>query len=271
MKKKSLPPRAASRQLLRCEWDFASVPDSELEACCRWEYARESKFVRAAAQLKRELREGKLCAAALTDPQRVTLERMDDVCAAPDMSADHYFKSPPFPDPWQAATLWLPSNPSHDTKPFPFNGATFQVLDRHCTALPWWSQAKGTGRVLHGGTESLFVQIEWGKWSNRKIKEAFCEWVDRSRPVGIAEQSGRGRKPNTEWRAKLDRLGLLRLRHRYSFSEAKPFLDTLKAGWIEKRTNAGECNREASKACDHFRELFPFHTRNELPLSWPMK
>ena len=28
------------------EWNFDGVPDNELVACCYWEYARESKFIR---------------------------------------------------------------------------------------------------------------------------------------------------------------------------------------------------------------------------------
>jgi hypothetical protein len=28
------------------DWNFDSVPDSELMACCYWEYARESTFIR---------------------------------------------------------------------------------------------------------------------------------------------------------------------------------------------------------------------------------
>jgi hypothetical protein len=28
------------------EWDFDEVPDNELVACCYWEYARESMFIR---------------------------------------------------------------------------------------------------------------------------------------------------------------------------------------------------------------------------------
>ncbi len=35
--------KAASFQPI--EWDFDSIPDSELVACCYWEYARESAFI----------------------------------------------------------------------------------------------------------------------------------------------------------------------------------------------------------------------------------
>ena len=33
--------------LPQIEWDFGSVPDAELVACCYWEYARESAFIRS--------------------------------------------------------------------------------------------------------------------------------------------------------------------------------------------------------------------------------
>jgi hypothetical protein len=32
---------------LECEWNFDAVPDRELIACCFWEYARESGFIRS--------------------------------------------------------------------------------------------------------------------------------------------------------------------------------------------------------------------------------
>jgi len=32
--------------LAEVDWNFAAVPDAELVACCYWEYARESAFIR---------------------------------------------------------------------------------------------------------------------------------------------------------------------------------------------------------------------------------
>jgi len=32
--------------ILECDWNFDEVPDGELVACCYWEYARESAFIR---------------------------------------------------------------------------------------------------------------------------------------------------------------------------------------------------------------------------------
>src|SRR5579863_5202020 len=36
--------------LAREEWDFGDIPEDELAACCYWEYARESAFVRELRQ-----------------------------------------------------------------------------------------------------------------------------------------------------------------------------------------------------------------------------
>ena len=36
--------------LMEAEWNFDSVPDGELVACCYWEYARESAFIRGLRQ-----------------------------------------------------------------------------------------------------------------------------------------------------------------------------------------------------------------------------
>src|SRR5580692_6812789 len=33
--------------MIEAEWNFDKVPDSQLVACCYWEYARESVFIRS--------------------------------------------------------------------------------------------------------------------------------------------------------------------------------------------------------------------------------
>ena len=40
--------------LERNDWDFSGVPDFELIACCHWEYARESTFIRETLRLYRD-------------------------------------------------------------------------------------------------------------------------------------------------------------------------------------------------------------------------
>ena len=41
-----MPPKRADSELVELDWNFDAVPDKELVACCYWEYARESEFIR---------------------------------------------------------------------------------------------------------------------------------------------------------------------------------------------------------------------------------
>ena len=55
MKKTKRPSsEEAVESLKREDWDFSTVPDSELAGCCYWEYARESAFIRDTLQRYRE-------------------------------------------------------------------------------------------------------------------------------------------------------------------------------------------------------------------------
>ena len=124
--------------------------------------------------------------------------------------------------------------------------------------------------------ERLRVQIDWN-FTNDQIREAFKLWLKENRPLSFPEPSDKGHKP-VDWRARLERLGLLRLRSRYTFNKAEPFLKQLypqkqstQSQPPRKYSDKGECNREAKKAIDDFHALFPFLDPAEKPLSWPMK
>jgi hypothetical protein len=77
-----------------------------------------------------------------------------------------------------------------------------------------------------------------------------------------------------DWRARLKRLGLLRLRHVQSVEET---IETITQTLLPDKRNAtkfiepGELNREAQKAVADFRNLFPFLNSTEIPISWPLK
>ena len=45
---------AQSKTLDSKVWNFDAVPDGELKACCYWEYARESAFIRDTLRNYRE-------------------------------------------------------------------------------------------------------------------------------------------------------------------------------------------------------------------------
>lgn len=55
------------------EWDFGGVPDEELTACCYWEYARESKFIREVRQrcCERDRKDGLPGGMLHSDLQRI--------------------------------------------------------------------------------------------------------------------------------------------------------------------------------------------------------
>jgi hypothetical protein len=126
--------------------------------------------------------------------------------------------------------------------------------------------------VYPSGMEVLLVEIEWGKFSNKQIKQCFHKWIENHRPKDLKEPSGRGHK-QSDWRAKLESLGLLRLRSRYTLEAALAELAKLPPAQRKKSKflDAGECNREAAEAQADFLNLFPFLDPAEMPLSWPMK
>lgn len=138
-----------------------------------------------------------------------------------------------------------------------------------------------TGALVEGtGVERMLVEINWKDFTDRELRNAFDLWL-KSRPRRIPEPSKRGHDP-LDCRARLFRLGLLRLRHNHTVEDtiqilcktfpAKSFLTRdNKQKRPTKYSEPGELNREAEKAVDDFHALFPFLDPAERPLSWPMK
>ena len=122
-----------------------------------------------------------------------------------------------------------------------------------------------------GGVDSFIAQINWREFSKKDIKKCLSKWVD-DYSCPIAKPSERGRPVN--WRARLESLGLLRLRHVQSVEETiQTIAQTLPSNKRKstKFTEPGELNREAQNAAADFRNLFPFLDSAEMPISWPPK
>jgi hypothetical protein len=66
------------------------------------------------------------------------------------------------------------------------------------------------------GTEVSVVEIDWTHFTNKEIGE----WVGKHRPASIPEPKDRGGHKRGDWWATLERLGLLRLRSRYTVEKA---------------------------------------------------
>jgi hypothetical protein len=122
-----------------------------------------------------------------------------------------------------------------------------------------------------GGVDSFIAQINWHEFSKKEIKECFGKWVD-TYSCPVAKPSERGRP--VDWRARLVRLGLLRLRHAQTVEQAIQIIAKtvpVNQRLSEKFNTPGEFNREANNAVDGFRALFHFLDPAEMLRSWPMK
>ncbi len=124
------------------------------------------------------------------------------------------------------------------------------------------------GFLYPNGTEVSVVEIDWAHCTDKEI----AKWVANYRPASIPDPKDTGGHKREDWRATLERLGLLRLRSRYTVERtiaiiaARLTLDQRRRG---KFIEPGECNREAEKAVADYHDLFPFLDPAEQPLSWP--
>jgi len=120
--------------------------------------------------------------------------------------------------------------------------------------------------------ERLRVEIDWS-FSNDQIRKAFKLWLKENRPPSFPEPSERGHKP-VDWRARLERLGLLRLRHVQSVEDTIQIITQTLPSEKRKATKflePGILNQEAEKAVTDFHNLFHFLDPAEMPRSCPMK
>lgn len=135
--------------------------------------------------------------------------------------------------------------------------------------------------IVHGegGVDSFVAQINWRAFTDKEIAITFKRWISRNRPVPVESQpkglrgvtGGRGHDPD-EWRASLERLGIMRLMHSFSPSdladEVQSALPAESADREKYSSKAGN-KKERQKALNDFYQLFP-SLDNEKPKSWEM-
>jgi len=127
-------PKRVRVQLPEHEWNFDSVPDEELVACCYWEYARESAFIRNAVQTAKTA----FASQGIAKPESEEREAFR-VAANKAFGLLHgtgfdisFWVGLPFPKPWQSVdkterAKWAhvrPKNPTKEIRPF---GATGDI------------------------------------------------------------------------------------------------------------------------------------------------
>ena len=229
------------------DWNFDSVPDSELMGCCYWEYARESTFIREVRRRSLEAwRTGGHWDGGL-NTDLITLQSIEYAAEVflrgfsfePDVAyqiadpkAPHYRhpEAPPitgsFPQPWQslaAAERACRARIRTDREAIPLvpfkRGYAFFAED----IARWYKNRRASaaeGEEIHpslfsAGAEIGVVEIQWGAFTNDELVNGFRKWVKANRPQQFPKPSGRGHKPG-DWRAKLTRLAVMRLLSRYT-------------------------------------------------------
>jgi hypothetical protein len=131
-----------------------------------------------------------------------------------------------------------------------------------------------------GGVDFFIAQINWRDFTDNEIIECFKQWVKTkgNRPIPMTQepkgvrgmQGGRGHKPR-DWRASLDRLGIMRLMNRHSFEEITSIVQaaaSVTSADREKYSEKSGCIKERTKALKDFHGFFPFLDAEEKPCSW---
>ncbi|MCW5553179.1 MAG: hypothetical protein KIS67_13595 [Verrucomicrobiae bacterium] len=242
---------------LELEWNFDAVPGAELVACCYWEYARESAFIRDVRRqgLQNWRAGGKWDLALSTDIQKLQsigyraevflrgfFFEPDIIHQSTDANAPHYRHpdAPPitgsFPKPWQAL---CPEERAYRagccrknsaSEPTPFRLAHWgwaKDLAQHVESQARRMRAElppdqGLGPIrpalCFSNAETLLVDIDWAQFTNDQIAQAFRRHLKAIRPPHLPEPDGRGHKPG-DWRAQLTRLAVMRLLSRFTTLE----------------------------------------------------
>ena len=240
--------------LTEFDWNFDGVSNNELVACCYWEYARESVFIRDSMRVLHdaEQRQGRFSEAF-----KNKLPDLDKFFAMGIIA--NLITNRAFPDPWQSldagqrsstVRFLLGKNKHFLSKtPKAVHFPAFQAADE---ALLWNTdlsilgslyrrarrmvadfEAKKSIRPRPGFPgceehpiknrhttnydvlESFLVHINWRDYSNKEVVECFRRWVKAVRPKDFPDPSGRGHRLK-EWRANLARLSVMRLLSHYT-------------------------------------------------------
>lgn len=271
-----------------CYFDNVNtLPDEELEVCCWWEYARESYFVRQVQRrVQKQSRMEELSskhpkvwerAITILDTYRMTCELPDNIR----MIVTEPVFNQRFPAPWQSLSsqerkLRIPDPPPRkflrgaceDAEIICRRGDLRSPRSNLILRFGPPSYAYGSGEpssvITRYGEEIAVVRIPWRQYRNKEIAATFLPWLIANRPKDMPEPKavkGPGKK-TSDFRAKLQNLGIMRLLKSYSVAAMRTrcpetvsrFKDWESKHWSEHRTSARE----------HFRTLFPFE---ETPLS----
>jgi hypothetical protein len=306
------------------DWCFDDVPNEELIACCYWEYARESAFIRELrkrswehwrplymkdkwwnAPEDKRLHADLQTAQSIGHPAEVFLAGIS--CPPDGVLPD----APPlkpglahpltgsFPKPWQKLTKTERAYRAHirsDVECIPLlpfsRGITLDaesIVDwvmarrreidmenvhvRRANPNKTEESLCREGKIQfpviqpslfwEGGREVTVVSIHWGDFTDDEIANYLRKWIKLNRPKDITAPDRKGKKLS-DWRVALNRLGIMRALHAYTFADNR-----FPAAFKER----GEkfCYFARKSALVKFHELFPFHPKTEKPINWQTK
>jgi len=249
-----MPRPTPAENLPRHEWNFDGVPDDELVACCYWEYARESAFIR---KLRQQCIQNWRSGGCRDQKLHEELQRAQSIGYPSEVFLRGFFFEPNIN--YQSKNEKLP-NGRHPNAPaitgsFPQPWQLLSQVERKCRStikedvttlelvpfqISHWYFAKvvacyvesqpqqmkeklppnqGLQPIRPGlgisNAETLLVDIAWDFFTDDQIVNYFRRWVKYARPKDRRAPSGRGHKPG-DWRAALTRLAVMRLLSRFA-------------------------------------------------------
>jgi hypothetical protein len=216
----------------RRNWDFDEdkVPESELVACCYWEYARESAFIREQVkkwtgtlagmtpELWQVIEIGELRTLLLPDPKD-TLPHL-------------------FPKPWQEQTPHVRTKLAEAVN---FRLEPIFLCNEPWTAKELWEKAERYVKAIEAGektkrgktpawefhdplpvcrqwpdgTVTVMLEINLTHYTLNELSAAFRQWLNTLPGVGSKHYVKQGQSWH-KWRVALRRLGIMRLNHFYT-------------------------------------------------------
>jgi hypothetical protein len=292
------------RDLAQHDWDFRPVADSELVACCYYEFARESDTLVNYYDLdiRRNLKKlgatyrAKVKGRVLALPHPIKLPwnsiagsefpRLEFVGRGwkkPFLVFDGYVyeKQIKFADtPWQSqrpkfrAYAVFAYNESLTSKGFSLADSTRRTLGAISC------EDSRSGLDVKSGIERMAVEIDWAACDDSRLVASFKKWIAANRPDGVGQKSQKGKGKHRDWRAKLKRLAVARLLSRCKlrqlparYPEAWEWLRT-SGEWrtpletvsdLYDQGQERDIYRMRKQAEEDFRELFPFLPPEEKP------
>jgi hypothetical protein len=253
-----------------CEWDFSQIPKDEIEACCLYEYARESQSIVDYY----DHRDSFLSSSLMPKwhESREFLHHRLIFSLPPRFPGQPYFDCgwQEKPDAWRAIAKQLFAIYSKGWKTNPHEqhadkkGFTIGISPQFDSQL---LKGEYPARVLDPktGLEVLIAMLDWNSFDDAEILNAFEQWVKANRPNGVGKHDRKGRPP--KYINSLKRLGLLRLRHFFPFDDISNKAPVIWAD-EDKFLQPQECNRECMLTERDLHSYFPFLPKGEKPMSW---